>query len=174
MSSSLKWLHLPIGTKDHNRIIPAGRLLSSLQSYLLVSAGPALRSVLVAQGFYLDGSWNFHRWRMHHLSGQSVPLCTVLRGKNIFSLHPVTTVLVPVISCPLMVHQHQEPIAVSSTASSELLRGCCKVPLKISLLQAEQFLALHPHPTVQALQLPSPQFPHPFNVSVSLSWTYSC
>lgn len=78
MSSNLKLLHLPIGTKDH-RIVPAGRLLSSLQSYCLLS-GAALRSVLVAQGFYV-GFWNLHRRRMHHLSGQAVPLCPVLREK---------------------------------------------------------------------------------------------
>lgn len=35
------------------------------------------------------------------------------QGKKIFSLHPVTAALVPVISRPLMVHQHQEYTAVS-------------------------------------------------------------
>lgn len=78
----------------------------------------------------------------------SLSHCALSSGGKSFSLHLVTTALVLVISCPLTVHQHQESIAVCSAASSQLLRGCCKVPLRISLLQAEQFVAPHPHPTV--------------------------
>lgn len=156
----------PIGLQYH-RIIPAERELWSLQSNLLLTAEPALRSDL-ARGFVQLGLENFHGWRLRSFSGHPVPLLGCPQGPKGFPYIQSERLLfqfMATISCPLTVQQCQEPISISSMGSLKVLRGCSKVSLKTSLLQAEPVLVLQLLLTGQALQ---PPLPPPQCLGVSL------
>lgn len=141
-------------------------MLETTQS---IKVCPAIRPNQVAQGFILSGLENLQGWRLHNFSGQTAPLLDCPHDEEDFpkstlnlcrfNLSPLSLIIPPTI------HPGEKPGSTILITSSYVLECGYYVPLKLSLLQAEQAPVPSASPHRHVLQLPT--------ILLVLCWTHA-
>lgn len=130
-----------------------GELRRSL-SNLLLTAGSAVSSDQLTQGFILFHAENLQGWRMYHLSRWLVPLSSW--GKR-FSLYPIWSSLVSTSACCVssfcLASTGKSPSPSPCWSPCRWWRAAARWPLKLFLLQAVDVPVPQHLLTEQVLQL---------------------